>query len=206
MILLETIKRLAEKATGWRRPHNLEGLMRERKPETFRFEDDGLIPNHPRWPLILYKGAVRLPPPLDPAAVFEDLFDSHGWGRSWRNSIHDFDHYHSSIHEVLGIARGSGQVRFGGDNGRAFALKAGDVAILPAGTGHQRLKASHDFLVVGAYPASGAYDECKSLEDREKAFPAIDRVERPRQDPVYGKKGPLMHIWLPRRHRQSRSG
>jgi hypothetical protein len=37
---------------------------------------------------------------------------------------------------VLGIARGKGWVRFGGKTGRIFTLKAGDVAILPAGTGH----------------------------------------------------------------------
>ena len=96
--------------------------------------------------------------------------------RSWRDGVYDYVHYHSRIHEVLGVARGSGRVRFGGDSGRALTLKAGDVAILPAGTGHQGLKASGDFLVVGAYPASGAYDECKSREDREKALPAIDRV------------------------------
>ena len=90
------------------------------------------------------------------------------------------------------------EVRFGGANGRALTLKAGDVAILPAGTGHQREKASEDFLVVGAYPTLGVYDECRSAEDREKALPAIDRVARPRKDPVYGKDGPLMHIWLAR--------
>jgi uncharacterized protein YjlB len=82
-------------------------------------------------------------------------------------------------------------------------LKAGDVAILPAGTGHQRERASEDFLVVGAYPTLGIYDECRSAEDREKALPAIDRVARPRKDPVYGKDGPLMHIWLARNPRRS---
>ena len=165
-----------------------------------------VIPNHPRWPLIIYKNALRLPEPLDPAAVFEELFGGHGWGGSWRHGVYDYVHYHSRIHEVLGVARGSCRVRFGGDSGRALALKAGDVAILPAGTGHQGLKASGDFLVVGAYPASGAYDECKSREDREKALPAIDRVTRPHQDPVYGKDGPLMHIWAPRSPRQSQRG
>jgi uncharacterized protein YjlB len=172
--------------------------VRAREPQTYLFRDDGVIPNHPKWPLIIYKSVVRLPEQLDPAAVFEELFGSHGWGSSWRNGVYGYVHYHSRIHEVLGVARGGGRVRFGGDSGRALTLKAGDVAILPAGTGHQCLKASNDFLVVGAYPASGVYDECKSREDRQKALPAIDRVARPRQDPVYGKDGPLMQIWPPR--------
>ena len=195
MILLENVKRVAEKATGWRRPDDPQALVRERKPQSYRFTDVGLIPNHPKWPLIIYKSAVRLPQSLDPAAVFEELFDSRGWGSSWRDGIYDYVHYHSRIHEVLGIARGSGRVQFGGTKGRVLTLKAGDVAILPAGTGHQRLRASEDFLVVGAYPPSGAYDECKSLEDRQKALPAIARVARPRKDPVYGKDGPLMCVW-----------
>jgi uncharacterized protein YjlB len=202
MVLLENIKRLAEKATGWRQPDDPQSLLRDRKAHTYRFKDDGIIPNHPRWPLIIYKSAVQLPQSLDPAAVFEELFISHGWGNSWRNGIYDYAHYHSGIHEVLGIARGGGRVRFGGSNGRSLTLKAGDVAILPAGTGHQRERASEDFLVVGAYPTLGVYDECRSAEDREKALPAIDRVARPRKDPVYGKDGPLMHIWLPRNRRR----
>jgi uncharacterized protein YjlB len=197
VLLLETIKRVTQKDKGATRPNDLQSLARKRKPAPFRFKDDGLIPNHPRWPLIIYRGAVRLPSGLDPAAVFEQLFDSYGWGSSWRNGIYDYAHYHSSIHEVLGIARGSARVRFGGTHGRILNLKAGDVAVLPAGTGHQRLKASADLLVVGAYPASGSYDECRSEEDREKAIAAIERVPRPSQDPVYGKDGPLIHIWRP---------
>jgi hypothetical protein len=78
MIFLENLKRIAEKATGWRRPNDVEAFIRERKPQTYRFTDDGVIPNHPRWPLIIYKSAVRLPQSLDPAAVFEELFGSHG--------------------------------------------------------------------------------------------------------------------------------
>ena len=134
MPMLEDAKKIAEKVTGWARPSraNLSALVRERKASTFHFKDDGIIPNHPKWPLVIYRGAVCLPKNLDPAAVFEELFESNGWGDSWRNGIYDYVHYHSRIHEVLGIARGRCRVRFGGANGRVLPLKAGDVAILPA--------------------------------------------------------------------------
>lgn len=106
MSLLEDVKRITEKATGWKRPDDPQALLRERKPQIYRFKDDGLIPNHSKWPLVIYKSAVRLPVSLDPAAVFEDLFEANGWGDSWRDGIYNYAHYHSGIHEVLGIARG----------------------------------------------------------------------------------------------------
>jgi uncharacterized protein YjlB len=195
MNLLEDVKRITEKATGWKRPVDAQKLLRERKPQTYRFKDDGLIPNHPKWPLVIYKSAVRLPGALDPAAVFEDLFESNDWGNSWRDGIYDYAHYHSRVHEVLGIARGSGKIRFGGSKGRALDLKAGDVAVLPAGTGHQCLKASDDFLVIGAYPPTGTFDICKKPEDRRQALVTIPKVACPRKDPVYGAKGPLLRTW-----------
>ncbi len=99
----------------------------------------------------------------------------------------DYVHYHSSIHEVLGIARGSGKV--------IVTLKAGDAAILPAGTGHQCLKASGNFLVVGAYPHTGRYDECTWIEDRKKALTSILKTAPPRRDPIFGKDGPLVRAW-----------
>ena len=70
-----------------------------------RLAASGGIPNHPRWPFVVYKRAVRLPRSLDPAAVFEDLFERNGWGDMWRDGIYDWVHYHSRTHEVLGIAR-----------------------------------------------------------------------------------------------------
>lgn len=195
MNLLEDVKRITEKATGWKRPEDPQELLRERKSQTYRFKDDGLIPNYPKWPLVIYKSVVRLPGTLDPAAVFEDLFEGNGWGDTWRDGIYDYAHYHSRIHEVLGIARGSGKVQFGGPKGRTLILKAGDVAVLPAGTGHQCLKANDDFLVIGAYPPTGTFDICKKPEDRRQALVTIRKVACPRKDPVYGTKGPLLRTW-----------
>ncbi|MEY9194651.1 uncharacterized protein YjlB [Bradyrhizobium ottawaense] len=86
-------------------------------------------------------------------------------------------------------------MRFGGNKGRIFTLKAGDVAILPAGTGHQCLSAEKDFLVVGAYPPLGTYDECTEVEDRPKALKTIPKVPVPRKDPVYGGEGALSKLW-----------
>ena len=107
-------------------------------------------------------------------------------------------HYHSRIHEVPGIARGHGKVQSGGLKGRTISMKGGDVAILPSGTGHQCLGASDDFLVIGAYPPNGTYDECTKSEDRKAALKTIPKVGRPRKDPVFGSDGPLLKRWRPR--------
>jgi uncharacterized protein YjlB len=198
MALLEDVKKLAGKATGWGRPgrQELPALVRARQPRPFKFTDDGVVPNHPRWPLVVYRGAVKLPDKFDPAAVFEDLFDSNGWGDSWRNGVYDYLHYHSRIHEVMGVARGSAVVQFGGKSGRKLTVKRGDVAVLPAGTGHQCLSASDDFLVVGAYPPTGTYDVCgTSRAEYDKARKTVPKTPPPRRDPVYGKSGALLALW-----------
>ena len=132
----------------------------------------------------------------DPAAIFERAFAEHGWGDGWRNGIYDFLHFHTRTHEVLGIARGTAKVEFGGAAGAAVELQAGDVAILPVGTGHRRLSSSPDLLVVGAYPEAGNYDECKgSREEYARALKSIPKVRLPAKDPVYGKDGPLLALW-----------
>jgi uncharacterized protein YjlB len=198
MYVLETLKKTFERATGLGKPSaaSMGRSVRRRKAHAVRFEDDGQIPNNAQLPFIHYRSPVRLTQAQDPAAVFEELFESNGWKDSWRNGIYDFLHYHSSTHEVLGIARGHARVRFGGDGGKIIQLRAGDVVILPAGTGHQRISASRDLLVVGAYPVDGKYDECKpSAEQHERALKSIPEVPLPDKDPVYGPDGPLRDLW-----------
>jgi uncharacterized protein YjlB len=107
----------------------------------------------------------------------------------------NYVHYHSRIHEALGVARGKGRVRFGGQKGRIFTLKAENIVVLPAGTGHQCLSADDEFIVVGAYLPAGIYDECTTVEERPRALKTIPRVGVPRKDPVYGAEGPLLRLW-----------
>ena len=71
-------KTIPEKAMAGGESGGFPGLAREPHVETFMFGDDGFIPNHPRWPLIIYEDAVDVLQSSDPAAVFEELFDRHG--------------------------------------------------------------------------------------------------------------------------------
>jgi uncharacterized protein YjlB len=164
------------------------------EPTAIVFADDGLVPNNP-MPFLVYKGAVALDRG-EPEAAIEKLFGSNGWGAMWRNGVYDFLHYHASVHEVLGIARGSARVRFGGDKGKVLAIAAGDVAILPAGTGHQCLSASDDFSVVGSYPPGPPMDlQRPSPEAHVRALKTIPMVALPKTDPVMGADGPLVRLW-----------
>jgi uncharacterized protein YjlB len=197
-MLLEDIKKTAERLTGLARPapRAARARLRTRKAGTWMFKDDGLVPNNPAWPVIRYRSAVDLKDVSDPAAVFEVLFASHGWKDGWRDVVYDTLHYHSGQHEVLGFARGRALLRIGGGHGRNLAMKAGDVLILPAGTGHQRLSMSDDLLVVGAYPRKGGYDMCRPTKgDHDRAAIAVAKARKPRADPLYGADGPLMRLW-----------
>lgn len=196
MPLLENLKKGVEIVTGIKRPGRGDVATRPRKANGYRFRDDGETPNNPRFPLIHYLSAVMLDERYDPAAMFEVLFNHHGWVDQWRDGIYPYLHFHTKAHEVLGIARGHARVQFGGKRGRTLALKAGDVVILPAGTGHRRLSASDDLLVVGAYPEGSAYDEPKPEEaDAAMARKSIAAVSIPPRDPVYGRDGPLTKLW-----------
>lgn len=160
------------------------------------FADDGATPNNPRFPLLLHRRAVEIEGE-HAAARMESMFGANGWGGFWRNGVYPFHHYHSTCHEVLGVASGWADVEFGGENGQTIRLEAGDVAVLPAGTGHKRVAASADFLVVGAYPPNQPYDMIRS-DDRAAHDGAVVRIAAmpaPATDPVFGAENGLRRLW-----------
>jgi uncharacterized protein YjlB len=156
---------------------------------------DGAIPNHPRWPLLVYPGAVAIAGP-DPAAAFEALFARNRWPAAWRNGVHPFHHYHSNGHEALGVYSGEVTVQFGGGAGVTITARPGDVIVLPAGTGHRKLSSHGSLGVVGAYPEGQHPDTCvPPLARRAKNESAIASVPLPALDPVLGAGGPLFEYW-----------
>jgi uncharacterized protein YjlB len=163
--------------------------VRKIEPAAFFFADDGAVPNN-RLPMLVYKGAIN-------ASDIEKTLKKNGWGHGlWHNGIYPFTHYHSQIHEVLGIAAGKARVRFGGKNGEELDVEAGDVAVLPAGTGHQRISSTPDLLVIGAYPPDGHYDLCRGTgAEHARALETIPRVPLPQTDPLFGADGPLTKLW-----------
>jgi uncharacterized protein YjlB len=153
------------------------------------------VPNHPRWPLLVYPGAVAIAG-ADPATAFEDLFDRNGWPAAWRNGVYPFHHFHCDAHEALGVYSGEVTVQFGGDGGVVITARPGDVIVLPAGTGHKKLSSRGDLGIVGAYPAGQHPDMGTPLAaNAQRSAAAVARVPLPQRDPVYGEKGPLFIHW-----------
>jgi uncharacterized protein YjlB len=162
------------------------------EPEPIQFDDDGAIPNS-CLPLLVYRNAV----PADAAAI-EAVFTANRWPPAWRDGVHPFHHFHSAAHEVLGVARGTANVLFGGPGGRVLKLSAGDVAVVPAGVGHCNQGQSPDLLIVGGYPEGARHQ----VDTRRGDAAEIGEVRRnvafvatPASDPVTGAAGALPRLW-----------
>lgn len=152
--------------------------------ERYNLPLDDLMPNNQDLPVLVYRDVA---PWENLAALFEKTFSANDWGGSWQGGIYDYHHYHSNAHEVLGIARGHVTLRLGGPTGILFHLVTGDCVILPAGTGHCRVEASPDLLVVGAYPQGQEdYDIQRSWQDIPGIRADIRNVPIPENNPLKG--------------------
>src|SRR3954451_4586428 len=163
------------------------------KVETYRFDDDGAVPNN-SLPLVVYRRVLA--ESGDRAAACEAMFARNGWPGAWHNGIYGHHHYHSTAHEVLGIAAGNARVRLGGDAGQTVELRTGDVVVIPAGVAHKREAASADLLVIGSYPQGQSPDHCRAeAAAHHSAAGHVGRVLLPAADPVLGGAAQLLEIW-----------
>ena len=161
---------------------------------TLSFADDGTVPNHPDLPVVLMRGALA---PGASADAIAALIERNGWGGTWRWRVFDYHHYHPDGHEVLAVASGWAELMLGGPEGERVRVEAGDVLVLPTGTGHRQLEAGAGFEVVGAYPP-GQEDVETVRAERPHApgTPAqIIAVPMPTTDPIHGASGPLVAAW-----------
>jgi uncharacterized protein YjlB len=164
-------------------PTSICGTMaRAMKLETWAAPEGEAIPNHPRFAVLVYRGVADA---MDGATACRALFGRHGWGGAWIDGVFDFHHFHSTSHEVLGVVRGAATLELGGPQDRAFDVEAGDVVVLPAGTGHRRATGRDGFQVVGAYPAGQEdYDLLRAAD--QAARDRIVALPPPPEDPVGG--------------------
>ena len=162
----------------------------------YLLSDDGTFPNNDILPTLVYRTALPFTRHDEHVGV-RNVFEENGWTHVWVDGMFGFHHYHSTSHEVLGIARGQVSVEIGGPSkGVVVELNQGDVLLLPAGVAHRKTEGSRDLTVVGAYPPGQEYDMNYGLVDeRTGATQTIRGVAIPTTDPVLGLTGPLMKHW-----------
>lgn len=115
------------------------------------------LTNHP---LLIYKSAFATPPT---AHTIESHLKATGVVLpQWRFTMYSTSHFHSTSHEVLGIAAGRAKLLFGHEENEGSVVveaERGDVIVVPAGVAHRLWEdLEGGFLMVGCYPRGLDWD------------------------------------------------
>jgi uncharacterized protein YjlB len=167
-------------------------MATDRKIESFMFQPAEWVPNNRDKPVLLYRAA--LPNSNGMPNQVQRHFEERGWTPQWCGVVLEFDHYHSTAHEVLGCVSGHALIRLGGPEGTVVELREGDAVLLPAGVSHAQVSATEDFLLIGAYPLGQQWDLCDDAATEEQ-LEGIRRLPFPPVDPVFGDGGPITLAW-----------
>ena len=158
----------------------------------------GLTPNTSiqHKPLMIYKSCF-------PSSVSASQLESHFTATGvvtpqWRYTMYSTSHFHSTSHEVLGIANGRATLRFGHEDnpdGVTETLTRGDVVVVPAGVAHRLLEdLEGGFEMVGCYPKGSSWDMCYGKKGEESKIEGIRKLGWFARDPVYGDEGPVLGV------------
>lgn len=170
----------------------MPATIHARTPELLRLTPDDKMPNN-ALPVLIYRQTAD---GSELEHLFRDTFAANSWGGLWTGAIFGYDHFHSNAHEVVGVASGEAVLGLGGASGKRVEVAEGDVVILPAGTGHRRVRGSGDFLVIGAFPVGQEiHDIYTDLAACQDYLARVASVALPAADPLYGAAGALTTHW-----------
>ncbi|KIX07127.1 uncharacterized protein Z518_05104 [Rhinocladiella mackenziei CBS 650.93] len=169
------------------------------EPETYYLKPNKHAPNND-MPVLIYRDCLPLPLSEDRTTGF---LEAHAWVKKGVWGHIPRRHFHPNTHECYGVFQGSSTILVGcgtndTDGGEQIDVQAGDVIVLPAGTGHCNLQSTPDYRYIGVYPEGAPKwrnelgEEAINLEEYQKE---INGVDLPLQDPVNGADGPLLQLW-----------
>ncbi|ETI26239.1 hypothetical protein G647_03016 [Cladophialophora carrionii CBS 160.54] len=168
------------------------------QPETYYLTPNQHCPNHD-WPVLIYRDCLPLPLSEEKTTAF---LESHAWEKKGVWGHIAYKHFHPNTHECYGVFQGESTILVGcGTNdtggGQEIEVRAGDVIVLPAGTGHCSLQSSLDYRYIGVYPEGSPMwrSELGKQAVGNKFAEEIESVVVPAQDPVNGPEGPLLNLW-----------
>ncbi|KAL4784419.1 hypothetical protein BJX76DRAFT_367627 [Aspergillus varians] len=170
-------------------------------PYTYYLPPTEHTPNN-SLPVLHYKNVLPLPRTEEETTK---LLTAHKWEKrllGYMGAI-SVSHFHPNTHECYGIFQGVSTLLLGAAGwdgvsnvGLRITVHTGDVIVLPAGTGHSSVESTDDYRYIGPGCPRWRNEFGKKPIDGKTFRDEIAGVAYPEEDPVYGRDGPLMQLWL----------